>query len=539
MLVYLWLLATAAAAQLRLTMPTRALTEGQTVQAELQLLNARTNARPDLEVGDGLQVTFQGTSQSITQVNLKTTRILTFNVAVTALQAGTWQIGPASLIIDGEPVVAPPVTVQVRARSEADRERADVTATLSSGSPYVGEVEVYRFQFRRKEAIYDARWTPPQFEGFIEARDAETVQQEYALIEDGERVTIQDVFVPLMATKAGEHTITPALLDARVPDQSRRRRRDPMESLFGRSTSTRSETYRTEPLPVSIRPLPEAGRPADFSGLVGSFTLRVQPSAREIPLGESVTIEARMDGDGSLSGFKLPVPVQEGFRTYDDDASYTARVIEGRYRSSAVFRRALVPETVGDLVVPPIEVTAFDPLLEQYVTLRSAPLTLRVLPGEEDAGAVTSFSEGSAQRPVEALGDDILPAPGAATVRDRSLRGALPWLLAAPSVPALALFGLWGWSLRPTPAPGPGLRARLDALPDDPDERLSSLEAVFRDAAGLRLNRPSAGLTRDDLAALGEDVVALYDALSRARYGGSPLSDLTAQVRAFVLEATA
>ena len=60
---------------------------------------------------------------------------------------------------------------------------------------------------------------------------------------------------------------------------------------------------------------------------------------------------------------------------------------------------------------------------------------------------------------------------------------------------------------------------------------------MLRDAAALRLGRPAPGLKRDDLAELGDDAVALYDTLSRARYGGSPLEDLTEQVRAFVQEA--
>ena len=55
------------------------------------------------------------------------------------------------------------------------------------------------------------------------------------------------------------------------------------------------------------------------------------------------------------------------------------------------------------------------------------PVTISVLPGEEGAGEVTSFSEGVQRRDVEALGDDILPAPGDVRLRDHRLAAALPW----------------------------------------------------------------------------------------------------------------
>jgi len=527
----------ARAAQLRLVVPTDTMAVGQTVFAELQVINGEPADLPEIPTSGGLRAQVTGTSQSMTAVNFQTTRTLTYNLAVTALRKGTWTLGPVSAIVDGERLLADPVSFTVTPRSAAEQARASVTASLSDEAPFVGEVEVYHFAYRRSISTYSDELSPLVFDGFMQVSDAEEGRASYELVEDGQRVRVDEIDFPLEALHPGSHTLAPAVLTARVAD-ARQQQPDRRGGLFGRARSTRLETFSTDAIGVDVRPLPAAGRPADFSGLVGRFTLRARASERTLPLGESVTLEVRLVGDGRLSGVKLPPLSGDGFQVYDDNPDYAAGVIDGRYQARATFRRAIVPAQVGAVTIPPVELTAFDPDAERYVTLRTEPITLNVTAGEEGAGEVTSFSGGDGRQDVEALGDDILPAPGGARIRDRRLGAVLPWLLAAPAVPSLALVGLLLRRRKPEVDPRAALRDQLATLPDDPAARLLALEAVFRDACGLRLGVPGPAVTRDRVAELGEDTAALDEALSRARYGGAAaVSGLEAQVRAFV-EAT-
>ena len=232
------------------------------------------------------------------------------------------------------------------------------------------------------------------------------------------------------------------------------------------------------------------------------------------------------------------MPEQDGFRVYDDAAEFSAHVNEGRYRSVAVFRRALVPEQEGQLTIPPVELTVFDPDAESYVTLRSDPIALDVRAGEAGMAEVSRFSDGDGKRAIEALSDDILPPPGGATIRDRRLSAALPALLGIPLLAGLGLVGLWGYRRRPAQALGPSLAAQLSDLPADPAQRLARVEDIFRQAAAQRLGKDAPGLTGEDVAALGELAAALYADLSRARYGGELDAALEDRVRAFVGESS-
>jgi hypothetical protein len=464
---------------------------------------------------------------------MKRTEIHRYQYSHVAVEEGTWTIGPASLELGGQVIVAPPVTIEVVPRAAGEPAAADVVGTYSDRSPYLGEVGVYRFQYRRRGQVLDARWTPPEFPGFVEFRDAESQQREYAMLEDGVRVSVQEVFVPLMAMQPGPQTIGPALLSVQLPDPDARRRR---QSIFGFSGGTTQETYATRPVDVVISPLPEEGRPAAFSGLVGHMELSVSVSERRIALGESITQEVRISGTGQLSGMTLPMPEQDGFRVYDDAAEFSAHVNEGRYRSVAVFRRALVPEQEGRLTIPPVELTVFDPDAEAYVTLRSDPISLDVLAGEAGMGEVSSFSEADGSRTIESLSDDILPPPGGRSIRDRRLSAALPALLGAPLMTGLGLVGLWAYRRRPAAVLGPSFIEQLRELPADPAERLARVEDIFRQAAAQRLGKDAPGLTGADVARLGEDAAALYADLSRARYGGDLEAALEDRVRAFVGE---
>lgn len=540
-MILLWMIGAALAAQLKLGLDTTALTVGETVGVELQLVDGVSRGAPELPVGAGLNAQFQGQSQSSIRVNLKSTRIVRYSYALTALQPGRWTIGPATLDVDGQALTAPAVTVTVAPRSEAAVAERDATATLSETTPYLGQVVVYRFRFQHKGEVLDARWSPPTYDGLVAEQVAEASQKEIKLVRDAEPVTVQEVNVPLVAAGLGDRTISPALLTVQVPtSRGRRRSNDPFQDFpFNRYQDVKTETLTAAAVPLTVRPLPSEGRQPDFSGLVGHFTLDVTPSATEVKLGDSLTLEIRLAGDGTLSGFRLTPPAADaGFRAYDDAPAIEASVDEGNFRSSAVFRRAVVPEAEGTLTIPALRVPVFDPSTGAYATLSSSPITVKVLPGEAGAGQIASFAGavGEGGRGIESLAEDILPVPGDAVVGDRTLDARLGGLLLAPALPLLGLIGLGAAErLRRRPKnPWPALRARLGQLSADPKLRLGEIESVFREACALRLGREAAGLSAQDAAALGEGAATLYADLSSARYGGLPVADLEARVRAFV-----
>ena len=540
------LIATAWAGELALQLETRELVVGQAVPIKLAVINGRPDAEPVLPVSEGLLAQFQGQSSRTMMVNFETTRTIEYNYQLAALKPGTWTVGPVELVVDGEMLRASAIQIEV-GEPPATQGAAPVVATLSDDAPVLGQVVVYRFQFQYDRPLVNARWTRPEFPGFVEEVNAEAVQREYELLQDGKPVKVQTIEVPLVAAGSGPQRIGPAGLTAQFRTQRRRGRRTSIDELFGDSPfglrgTTETQTFATEAIPVDIRPLPLDSQPPGFSGLVGRFKVRVMPSATEVKLGESVTLTIEVVGDGTLAAFKLPpVSSDAGFRAYDDAPEIDTKLLDGRFRSRMTLRRAVVPEAEGSLVIPPVSFVTFDPEAAQYVEVASESLVLEVLPGEEGGGVITSFAEpGSDQRTdVLSVGEDIMPVDGGQRIADRTARGALPALIGVVAVPGTLWTGLLlgAWWRRRTPDPSLLLRRRLAALPEARDERLGELEAIFREAAALRLNVAAPGLDVQTVATLGEAPEALYQDLERARYGGGPVDDLEARVRAFIQEA--
>jgi hypothetical protein len=533
-------MASALAARLELIVDSKELVEGQTVAAQLHVIDGVAQGVPQLSVGQGLSARFQGQSQSTTILNFQTTRVLRYTYALTAVQPGLWKVGPVSVDVGGQRLNAGPVEVQVRERSAEEKSSSGVTTALSDPAPYEGEVVVYTLRHRTRERIYEPSWSLPSVVGFEQERSAENVRKEYVLNEDGVEVQVSEVMIPLRAAAAGEHSLAPATLTAQVPVERkspRRRTGDPFfDSPFGMA-ELRPESWSSRPLPATVRPLPAEGRPASFSGLVGDFQIKVSPESAAVKVGDSITLEISLSGTGSLSGFRLPaLPEGLGLRAYDDEPVIRARMEDGRYSAVAMYKRALVPEKEGTIEVPGLQIPIFDPE-RGYRLIEGPPLSLDISPGEQ-VGAVASFGGvTSGQGPgVDSIAEDVLPPPADPSIGDHTLGAALPLALGLGGLPALAVAGL---ALRDrarsrTPDPRQQLLERLRRLPSDPAERLAELEQIFREEAGLRLSLPAPGLDRAAVAPLGEAASELYQALEAARYGGGQLGDVENRVRAFV-----
>ena len=120
--------------------------------------------------------------------------------------------------------------------------------------------------------------------------------------------------------KAGNYTLTPTRMDLTVfTPQNRPRRGIFDDPFFGQRSSGRPATLTSEALALQVLPLPQEGRPADFGGLVGSFTLEATVEPQQLKAGESVTLTATVRGRGNVKRMpELKIPPLDGLKVYAD-----------------------------------------------------------------------------------------------------------------------------------------------------------------------------------------------------------------------------
>lgn len=562
----IWLLPTLAwAVQAHLEMDVRELRVGETASLRLVVTGGAADSSPQLPPVENLSFTAQRPTSRLVSVNFRNTRIVTYTWAVRATAVGDATIGPLVIKVGGRTLKVAPVALAVSQATPGDRGPNLLVASIDpvpaghpEGQPvplWQGQALVYRFSFSHRETVYGAEWTKPELEGLELINGVESESRDYSLQRDGHQYTVHDADLALRATTPGIFELPPSVVKAQfaVERAKRQRRNDPFEDFFGGPfgssmfAETRTEVLASNPLTVEVRPLPTEGVPEGFDGLVGSFEVQVELAEEQVRVGDSVTLTLTVRGDGVLNGIELP-PAEdsEALRAYDDEPEVLVGVVGGSFRSRATLRRALVPTAEGTVQLPPIGLHWFDPAQRRYVSWSMPVTRLEVLPGEPGtAPAVVDFGAPQAETAdaVVSLGEDILPIHADVQVGDRRFRPMSPLPLALLLLPGAALLVQLSRDLRlrggQLSARKRAVRARLANLPQGRSERLAALEQAFREAAGLALGLPPAGVAPERLVEglpepMGTDAAAVYRSLEGARFAGMDPGDLESTVRELV-----
>ena len=193
----------------------------------------------------------------------------------------------------------------------------------------------------------------------------------------------------LFPTKAGDLSLTPMQLAVNVV--ARKKRRDPFnmfdsffEDPFGK---TIRKVLTTKALKIKVNPLPQEGKPENFSGLVGNFRLSDELDKNSVNANEAISLKLRISGSGNLKSLKdIPVNFPASFEIYDPKIKYNTNRSGSKFSASRELEYVLIPRTSGEYRIKPIEVAYFDPAAKRYVTLRSKEYLINVGEGEAIAG---------------------------------------------------------------------------------------------------------------------------------------------------------
>ena len=410
---FLALLGWALAADASLAVESPELREGQTVRMSLTVRDTAVSGVPELRVPAGLTARFESQSQARTIINFESTVSTTYHYALTADRRGAYTLGPFDVATRDGQLRTAPVTLQVGARTSGGND--SLSAEVDVKRAWVGQVLVHHMRFSTERALVSASWGPPQAKGLTPEPTVQPLTREARLEEQGKPVLVQELYVPLRAVEGGKQIVSGGVLQAQFATS--RRRRGSGDLLFEDLTrfgDVRNESFAATAVPVEVLALPEQGRPADFSGLVGTFALSARPSTTSLAVGETLTLEVTLEGDGVLAGYALPAVQAEGFRVYDDQPVVTATLDPDGYRAKAVYKRAWVPQTAGTHTLPALALSVFDPESGVYATLQTEPVEVTVT-GSAGAAQVASYA--STQKvEVGAQGEDILPLRTDATV---------------------------------------------------------------------------------------------------------------------------
>ena len=156
---------------------------------------------------------------------------------------------------------------------------------------------------------------------------------------------------------------------------------------------------------VEVKPLPAEGRPADFCGLVGPFSLTGALDTRSCAPGDIVNLRWTLLGDGAAD-LAEPPSVAPG----RDFKVYPPRV-EARAAGRLDVSQALVPLSTNATAVAALRLSVFDAAGGAYRTLAAGPFPLRVAERPPEEPAPAEAAGGAEPEPVQSNAPQRAPAP--------------------------------------------------------------------------------------------------------------------------------
>ena len=324
-----------------------------------------------------------GPSQSIKNswVNGKRSYSKTYTYFLSPIEKGNFKIGQASVEVDGEIYKTLILNVEVTSAVEIPVNPNDpsyiadnnihLVAEISKTNPYLNEPIsiVYKLYWKPDLGITNPReLDAPRYVNFWSKNiDNTPIAENGTYKGEAYRYAVMRKTV-LYPQKTGELSIEPLVYDIAVQVPSNRR------DIFGQVLSnTVNKTVSAGKVKINVRPLPNQGRPDNFSGAVGNFDLLVNTTKKELLISEAFQLNIEIKGKGNFNLFNFPsINLPATLEVYEPERIEKLKTNFQGINGSLKDQYTVVPSSPGKYAIPKISFTYFDPKDTSYKTKTSS-----------------------------------------------------------------------------------------------------------------------------------------------------------------------
>jgi hypothetical protein len=391
------------------------------------------------------------TTSSIRSINGRTSMSITYTYSyiLQATREGTFEIPAASATVDHKTYTSNTLTIKVVKNANAGNAQNSSSGNRNAASPPgrqpdagsqgagVGVGDVYAKAFASNTnplqgegivVVYKIYTKVPiaqinisklsSFSGFWSQnlmKENDKLQQTTQVI-NGEQYVVADIRkIALFSLKSGRLVIDPLELEcvAQVRKQTRTRTGDPFfddffnDSFFNNNIANVEKNLKSNPLVINVQPLPETGKPVDFSGAVGNFTFHSEIDKTRLKTNETVTLKCSISGQGNIQLIdKLNINFPPDFETYDPKVTSDVQTTAAGVSGTQTFEYLLIPRKPGKFTIKPVTFTYFDVSKKRYISVSSPAYNLDIEKGSGDASTMVTYS-GANKEDIQYIGSDI------------------------------------------------------------------------------------------------------------------------------------
>lgn len=340
---------------------------------------------------EGFKVIGPNQSVSNSWINNKHTYEKKYSYFLVPQRQGELMIKEATIDINGKTYKTTPIVVKVTKAVDKPKDPNDpnvivadnihLVAEVSKSNPYLNEAitVVYKLYVSPNTGVSNWREIEdPKFDDFW----SQNINDRGMKVQNGKYKGEDYRYVVLRKTvlypqKTGKLKIEPLKLDITVDVPTRRR------DIFGGRLMTQvHKTVSASKRIINVKPLPEEGKPSDFTGAVGSFDFKLTTSKKELNANESLQAKVEISGKGNLKLFEIPkLNLPSSLEVYEPEHTENVRTNFNGMQGKISDSYTIIPQYKGKYPIPMISFSYFDVETESYKRISSGETVINVLEG--------------------------------------------------------------------------------------------------------------------------------------------------------------
>src|SRR5437763_5722691 len=460
------------------------------VQLEIKVNGANSANVPETISIDGLEIHQTGTSRQFEMRNFDGSSSVTYNYTILPLKAGQFKIPPQTVRVGNDSLRTPELVLNV---AQGSGNPGSSAGSAQSGQSTVGSKIAFAELVVAKKDAYVGEMVPAEIRLGFDPRARGRLQDGPEL--SGQGFTTQKLQQPretletiggrtyqvytfktaTAAARRGKFEVCPVtakavvVLPRRPSTSPRTRPRSPFDLFnlddpfsdpffsdpFGSMGERTELPIRSETATLNVKPLPPTP-PPNFSGAIGNFTMTADAKPKNVQAGDPITVTATISGRGNFDRMNGPALEDEGgWHKYPPSSKFKQDDDVG-ISGEKTFETVIAPNE-KKTALPSLTFAYFDPIKEDYVTVRCDPIPIQVQGGAPAAPGVAAASTAPKQT---APNVSATPAPSAkpadilfhltylVQIRSFTPLHARSTFWIAQLAPLIVLLAFAGWKIR-------------------------------------------------------------------------------------------
>ncbi len=367
---------------------------------------------------DGLMIMRRGqSSKSVFSFNGQSSESIVYNFVVQANAPGDYEIPAIIVFADKDSFTTEPIRFSVTAPAVKNQgtavsggstdpietsQEAFMTLDLPDGAHYTGQVipVTINAYFPQPIRISEIGYPELTGEGVVLPQLDEDPRKKMVQ-SGGVTYTVLSWKSELSLIKDGNHDIQLEMEAIQLVEQKRRSTspfggnsifgNDPFFNNFFGNLRKKRLKITSNPIQLNVLSLPREGRPGNFSGSVGEFSLVTDVTPKRAEIGEPLTLNMVIEGTGNIDGVEPPTfPDTQHWKSYNP-TQQTAK--DGRGKGKKTFEQAIVATSDTVRHIPALSFSYFSPEQRDYVTVKSEPISITITSAQNNPDIPEAKSE--------------------------------------------------------------------------------------------------------------------------------------------------